>query len=84
MKKLLFLAASVALLAAACNSGTNYSADTNTTATTKSESKLNAAVNDLNASIDSEESVSTQSDDDVINSDQSINSSVEGVSNANY
>ena len=77
MRKLLLLVGAVALIAAACDSGptTSYQPPAHQT-------KADTAVNQLNAQVDSEESISTQTDDDVISSDKAVINSYDGVSNA--
>ncbi|OGE87977.1 MAG: hypothetical protein A3J07_02185 [Candidatus Doudnabacteria bacterium RIFCSPLOWO2_02_FULL_49_13] len=82
MKKILFLTAGLMLLAAACNAGNQ--ASTGNSTESNSASRVDAAVSNLNASVDSEEAVNLQSDDDVINSDQTIVNDYEGATNANY
>lgn len=73
MKKFLFLVAVVALAAAACNPGSQ----------TTSQSRIDAAVSDLNASVDSETATDLQSDDSIINSDQNVISDYQGAVNEN-
>lgn len=81
MKKLLLLIATISFLAVSCNqSPPAANNDTNPAPTTVS-SKVDAAVNLLNASLDSEDEVQMQTDSDLVNSDQSIINSYSGVSN---
>jgi hypothetical protein len=82
MKKVLFLGAILMLMAAACNSG-NQAANQTNPMESHSQASVDAAIQDLNASVDSEESTNTQSDDDVINSDQSVMTGFEGAVNEN-
>ncbi|HTL39523.1 MAG TPA: hypothetical protein VL306_01805 [Methylomirabilota bacterium] len=88
MKKVLFIVGAVVLLAAACNGQQNASvqapSQSGTQNTTQSTSSVDAGVDSLNASVDSEQSINTQSDSDVINSDQNAVSGYDGVSNATY
>lgn len=49
-----------------------------------SGTKVDAAVNALNASVDSEDSINLTTDDDLINSDQAIIKSFDGVSNVSF
>jgi hypothetical protein len=81
MKKIMVLVAAVLFLAAACNS--NTASNTGSTPVTAS-TKVDAAVNALNASVDNEEKINLQSDDDVINSDNAVINGYYGVSNANF
>jgi hypothetical protein len=68
-------------IAAACNSQQAANTPSSQTPTTAG-AKVDAAVNNLNTSVDSEDAVNMQSDDDVVNSDQSVINSYNGVSNA--
>ena len=83
MKKVLFLVAALALLAAACNK-TSQTSTAPATSQNTAQAQVDATVNDLNASIDSETTTNTQSDTDVLKTDQSVVNDSEGVSNANY
>ncbi|HEV8601220.1 MAG TPA: hypothetical protein VGQ87_01325 [Patescibacteria group bacterium] len=73
MKKVFLIAGAVLLLAAACNSKVS----------TTEGGKVDTAVNSLNASVDSEQSANLQSDDNIINSDQSVISNYQGAVNEN-
>ena len=87
MKKIVFLVASIALLAAACNSSqTTQTNPPPPTAQTEnaSQAKVDAAVNTLNSSVDSEQTANLSSNDDVINSDQSVINGYKGVTNVTY
>jgi hypothetical protein len=90
MKKILFLAAAVVLVAAACNSKQSAST-TSTTATNQTQNSSSTQASDsadgatmqLNTKVDSEDTVNTQPNDDIVNSDNTIISNYDGVSNAN-
>ncbi len=87
MKKLMFLGAAIVLLAAACNSTPTTSTDTSTRqdkVQNDSQTKVDTAVNGIYSGVDSEQSLTSQSDDSVINYDKTIINSYDGVSNANY
>ena len=97
MKKILFLAGALVLLAAACNSAssTTGSAEVSRSATTKTQAKasragltasaqVDALVNDINASINIESTVTAQSDTDILKQDQGLVNDGNGVSNAKY
>lgn len=91
MKKILILATAVLFIAGAC---TQQTAVTPTpipnppTAQTPppvvSGSKVDAAVKALNVSVDSEDAINLQTDDDLINSDKTIINSFDGVSNVSF
>jgi nitrous oxide reductase accessory protein NosL len=85
MKKILLIAGAVALLAAACNSQQTTSTPTGQTQNqTSSKSSVDGAINSLNTSVDGEQSINSQSDSDVVNSDSAAVNGYTGVSNANY
>lgn len=86
MKKLLFLVFSLALLAAACNSKVSNqpTQNTKTTTTTSQKSPIDATIEALISGVESEQTVSTSSDNDVITSDSTVVNSYQGVSNAGY
>jgi len=84
MKKLLLLAGAVVLLAAACNSQRATNNQPNQTGQTAETSKVDEAVSVLNASVDNEDAINLESDDDVIYSDQTVINGYDGVSNATY
>jgi len=92
MKKLAFVLVAVALLAAACNSSQSVQTNSDVSngtipATVQTENaqqmKVDTIVNSLNASVDGEQTINSQSNDDVINSDQTdVDSEQQGVTNA--
>jgi hypothetical protein len=100
MKKVLILLAGLALVAAACNSkqsaSTNIYSESNpaqsqsgqtgnsSNGNVSAQSQVDATVNDINAAVSSDSSTNMQSDSDVLNSDQSLTTSANGVSNVNY
>lgn len=94
MKKILFLAGAVLLIAAACNQQTATDVMPAPAPTPPpaqkpspqpvSATKVDAAVSALNASVDSEDAINLQADDDVINSDQSVINSFDGVSDVKF
>jgi len=88
MKKTILLLASIALLAAACNSSqttqTSPSPSPSAEVQNDSQAKVDAAANALISGVDSEQLTVSQSDDSVINSDKSIINSYDGAANANY
>lgn len=90
-RKMLILAGAILFIAAACNSQTatntgQVDGTTKNRAETKSssKSKADAALNALNVSIESENSINMQSDDDVINTDKSVTNNVDGVANVKF
>ncbi len=82
MKKLIFALGAIALLAASCNVPGEPLKSGSQESSTKGS--VEGAINELNASIDSEEKINSGSDEDIISSDKQIITDYEGVSNANY
>ena len=88
-KKLLVLVGAAVFLAAGCNSQTPRATNTTTTSTSQNASsatagiKVDAAVDALNKSMDTESSMNMQSDSDIVNNDEEIINSYNGASNAN-
>ncbi|MBX4186991.1 MAG: hypothetical protein KW802_01885 [Candidatus Doudnabacteria bacterium] len=80
MRKLLILAGAVVFLAAACNQ--SNSTAQNPPAKTTAGAKVDAAASAFSKSVDGEDAIYMQSDTDVVNSDQAIINSYNGVSNA--
>lgn len=80
MRKLLILAGALVFLAAACNS--QGPAVSTSTQPKTSGAKVDAAVEAMNKSVDAEDSVNMQSDNDIVTSDQSVINGYNGVSNA--
>jgi hypothetical protein len=81
-KKLFILALAVVFIAASCNKNSQSNQVDQTPIPTTASAKVDAAVNLLNAGVESEDAIQMQSDTDLVNSDQSIINSYNGVSNA--
>lgn len=96
VKKVLIVAGAVLLIAAACNNQTASTGEDSTDRPVNPPvtqtppvpkvplTKVDTAVNALNASVDSEDTINMETDDDVIDSDRAIIKSFDGVSNVNF
>ena len=81
-KKILFLLGALIFLAAACNNDSNQiPGPKNYQQPSSQSSPLDSALYELNTSLEIDSSINAQSDEDVVNSDQSVVEGYFGVSN---